>query len=175
MFRNYPQWPLQDWVVYRSWYKNLIDTFIRPNGTDVLKHYSDYPYSSWEYDPVYDPNAPDWNEIQIWNYCDSEIETEPYPAEVSEGESAEDCEADDVYGIDNNDKCHNDLEDDFEDDDYYHDDGYYYNDNFEYEDDEYFYYRKKKPLHLRRVDNKGACAYFGNSGFGISPPGAGGS
>lgn len=84
-------------------------------------------------------------------------------------------EDDDVYSVDDGDNRHYDLDDDFDDDDYCHDDDYYYNDNFEYEDDEYFYYRKKKPRHLRRVDCESACAYFGSGGFGISPPGIGGS
>ncbi len=59
IFRNYPQWELQKWEVFRAWYKDLIDHAIEnPVIYNLaLKDGSEYRK---ELDPLYDPNAPDW-------------------------------------------------------------------------------------------------------------------
>lgn len=61
IFRNYPQWELENWEVFRAWYKNEIDHMTsRPKIYHIKMKYSGEPYSK-EADPLYDPNAPDWS------------------------------------------------------------------------------------------------------------------
>lgn len=59
IFRNYPQWELQKWEVFRAWYKDLIDHALeRPKIYNLtMKDGSEY---SKENDPLYDPDAPSW-------------------------------------------------------------------------------------------------------------------
>ena len=61
IFRNYPQWELSNWEVFRAWYKAQIDHMLEypeiyamtmPDGTVYTK----------EDDPLYDPDAPDWEQ-----------------------------------------------------------------------------------------------------------------
>lgn len=61
IFRNYPQWHLEKWVVFRAWYKAQIDYMIkRPEIYGMKMKGTGEPYSI-DKDPLYDPNAPDWN------------------------------------------------------------------------------------------------------------------
>ncbi|MDE6277252.1 MAG: hypothetical protein K2M06_04005 [Muribaculaceae bacterium] len=63
IFRNYPQWELQDWPVFRAWYKAKIDYMMRYPEIYGLKMKADgSPYSK-ENDPLYDPGAPDWEQF----------------------------------------------------------------------------------------------------------------
>ena len=59
IFRNYPQWEFQKWEVFRAWYKDLIDHALEnPKIYNLtMKDGSEY---SKESDPLYDPDAPDW-------------------------------------------------------------------------------------------------------------------
>lgn len=60
IFRNYPQWELKNWEVFKAWYKAEIDYMIKyPKIYGMTMKYDGSPYSK-EKDPLYDPNAPDW-------------------------------------------------------------------------------------------------------------------
>ena len=60
IFRNYPQWDLSDWEVFRAWYKHEIDHMTqRPEIYHLTMKVDGSPYSK-EADPLYDPDAPDW-------------------------------------------------------------------------------------------------------------------
>lgn len=60
IFRNYPQWRLQDWEVFRAWYKHEIDHMLKYPEIYVMGLGEDgTPYSKEE-DGMYDPDAPDW-------------------------------------------------------------------------------------------------------------------
>lgn len=67
IFRNYPQWEFHKWVVFRAWYKNLIDHAIEnPEIYNLtMKDGSDY---NKEQDPLYDPDAPDWEQFDRKRY-----------------------------------------------------------------------------------------------------------
>ena len=58
-FHNYPQWELQKWEVFRAWYKEQIDCAIRFPETFTLTMKDGSPYDK-DKDPLYDPDAPDW-------------------------------------------------------------------------------------------------------------------
>lgn len=62
IFRNYPQWRLHEWEVFRAWYKDLIDHALEKPGIYVmtLKDGSEY---NKVIDPLYDPEAPDWKQF----------------------------------------------------------------------------------------------------------------
>lgn len=78
IFRNYPQWRLQDWVVFRSWYKNVIDQAVK--FPDVYKlEFKDgtMPYSK-EQDPMYDPDAPDWEQFNPYYDDDDNDDFDDY-------------------------------------------------------------------------------------------------
>lgn len=63
-FRNYPQWNLEDWEVFRAWYKDTIDRALESPEIYTLHSVGGAPYYK-ESDPLYDPNAPDWEQFDI--------------------------------------------------------------------------------------------------------------
>lgn len=73
IFRNYPQWELEKWEVFRAWYKNLIDHALEnPEIYNLaMKDGSDY---NKEKDPLYDPDAPDWEQFDRKRYYDDDDE-----------------------------------------------------------------------------------------------------
>lgn len=100
IFRNYPQWHLEDWVVFRSWYKAQIDHMVKyPDIYGLKMKGTGEPYNA-DKDPLYDPNAPDWEQYDRPHYDEDDYD--------------EDDEDDDD---DDEDDDENDDEDDDEDDD----------------------------------------------------------
>ena len=79
IFRNYPQWRLQDWVVFRSWYKDQIDyMYAEPNIYRMSMKYDDSPYSK-EKDHLYDPDAPAWETFKEHRvYEDDDDDSDDY-------------------------------------------------------------------------------------------------
>lgn len=71
IFRNYPQWEFQKWEVFRAWYKDLIDRALEnPEIYNLtMKNGSEY---SKESDPLYDPDAPDWEQFDRKRYYEDE-------------------------------------------------------------------------------------------------------
>lgn len=71
IFRNYPQWELENWEVFRAWYKNLIDHALEnPEIYNLtMKDGSEY---SKETDPLYDHDAPDWEQFDRKRYYDDD-------------------------------------------------------------------------------------------------------
>lgn len=70
IFRNYPQWELENWEVFRAWYKAQIDYMIdRPEIFGLTMKGSGEPYIK-EQDPLYDPDAPDWSQYDRPYYDD---------------------------------------------------------------------------------------------------------
>lgn len=61
IFRNYPQWELEKWEVFRAWYKDLVDHAIEHPDIYTMKMKDGSEYSK-ETDPLYDPDAPDWKQ-----------------------------------------------------------------------------------------------------------------
>lgn len=60
IFRNYPQWQLQNWEVFRAWYKNEIDyMLLYPEIYHLTMKETGESYDK-DSDPLYDPKAPDW-------------------------------------------------------------------------------------------------------------------
>lgn len=60
IFRNYPQWELQNWEEFRAWYKYEIDhMLLYPDIYHLTIKGTGKPYNK-EADPLYDPDAPDW-------------------------------------------------------------------------------------------------------------------
>lgn len=60
IFRNYPQWELQNWEVFRSWYKDQVDHMLKyPEIYNLTMKADGSPYSK-EKDSLYDPDALDW-------------------------------------------------------------------------------------------------------------------
>lgn len=107
IFRNYPQWHFQNWVVFRAWYKDMIDRNLRYPDISHLTKSNGEPYIKEE-DPLYDPEAPAWEQFDRHHYYDiNDEEDESYD---------EDEEADeDEYDEDVNDDGH--IEDDEDEDD----------------------------------------------------------
>lgn len=66
IFRNYPQWRLEDWVVFRAWYKALIDHALEKPEIYVMSMKDGSEYSK-DIDPLYDPDAPDWEQYEREN------------------------------------------------------------------------------------------------------------
>lgn len=65
IFRNYPQWHLEDWEVFRAWYKAQIDHMMKyPDIYGLTLKGSGEPYDI-EKDRMYDPEAPDWDQFDI--------------------------------------------------------------------------------------------------------------
>jgi hypothetical protein len=69
IFRNYPQWHLEDWEVFRAWYKHQIDHMVQHPDIYGLKMKDGSPYSK-EKDNLYDPDAPDWEQFDRIHYHD---------------------------------------------------------------------------------------------------------
>lgn len=76
IFRNYPQWELQNWEVFRSWYKNKIDYMLKYPDIYRLTMKSDGSPYAIENDPLYDPKAPDWEQYDNYHTHDLEDEDE---------------------------------------------------------------------------------------------------
>ncbi len=77
IFRNYPQWEFQKWEVFRAWYKDLIDHALEnPEIYNLtMKDGSEY---SKETDPLYDPDAPDWEQFDRKRYYDDDDNNDDY-------------------------------------------------------------------------------------------------
>lgn len=72
IFRNYPQWKLSEWEVFRAWYKNKIDHMGKyPDIYDMTMKSDGTPYDK-ERDSLYDPNAPDWAQFDRPHYYDDD-------------------------------------------------------------------------------------------------------
>lgn len=71
IFRNYPQWELENWEVFQAWYKQIIDHALEnPEIYDlIMKDGSDY---NKEQDTLYNPDAPDWEQFDRPRYYDEE-------------------------------------------------------------------------------------------------------
>lgn len=67
IFRNYPQWELQNWEVFKAWYKDLIDHALENPEIYNLTMKDGTEYSK-ETDPLYDPDAPDWEQFDRKRY-----------------------------------------------------------------------------------------------------------
>lgn len=73
IFRNYPQWELDKWEVFRAWYKAQIDHMVKKPEIYGLTLKGGLPYSKEE-DPLYDPDAPDWEQFDRPRYYYDEKE-----------------------------------------------------------------------------------------------------
>lgn len=72
IFRNYPQWEFQNWEVFRAWYKHLIDHAIEKPEIYNMRFKDGSEYCK-EKDPLYDPDAPDWEQFdRSYHYGDDE-------------------------------------------------------------------------------------------------------
>ena len=89
-FHNYPQWELHNWEVFRAWYKAQIDHMVQKPEIYGLTLKGGLPYSKEE-DPLYDPNAPDWEQFDRPRY---------YYDEDDEDDDNYDDEDDDNYDDD---------------------------------------------------------------------------
>ena len=70
IFRNYPQWELKNWEVFRAWYKAQMDHMLQ--YPDIYRLSADgAPYVK-EDDPLYDPEAPDWSLYDRAHYDDDD-------------------------------------------------------------------------------------------------------
>ncbi|MCX4289093.1 MAG: hypothetical protein OSJ46_06275 [Duncaniella sp.] len=71
IFRNYPQWELEKWEVFRAWYKDLIDRALEnPEIYNLtMKDGSEY---TKEADPLYDPDALSWEQFDRKRYYDDD-------------------------------------------------------------------------------------------------------
>lgn len=69
IFRNYPQWDLSNWEVFRAWYKAQIDHMIDRPEIYGLTLKGGLPYNKDD-DPLYDPDAPDWEQFDRPCYYD---------------------------------------------------------------------------------------------------------
>ncbi len=77
IFRNYPQWNLHNWVVFRAWYKCQVDQMLKHPEIYVLTMKSDGSTYRKEKDSLYDPSAPDWamfDRDRSDNYDDDDFE-----------------------------------------------------------------------------------------------------
>lgn len=59
IFRNYPQWELSKWVVFRSWYKYTVDFMLK--YPEIYKLTIDGEPYRVENDSLYDATVPDWS------------------------------------------------------------------------------------------------------------------
>lgn len=71
IFRNYPRWELEKWVVFRAWYKDLVDHAIEHPDIYTMRMKDGSEYSK-ETDPLYDPDAPDWKQYDRDYYFDDD-------------------------------------------------------------------------------------------------------
>ena len=67
IFRNYPQWELDKWEVFRAWYKDFIDHALEKPEIYNLMMNGGAEYSK-ESDSFYDPDAPDWEQFDRPRY-----------------------------------------------------------------------------------------------------------
>ncbi|MDE6277994.1 MAG: hypothetical protein K2M06_07800 [Muribaculaceae bacterium] len=67
IFRNYPQWELENWKVFRAWYKHIIDLALENSQIYVLTMKDGREYDK-ENDPLYSPDAPDWAQFDRPRY-----------------------------------------------------------------------------------------------------------
>lgn len=73
IFKNYPGWHLDKWEPFRSWYKHQIDFLAERPEVCGMKFKDGRPYRKEE-DPLYDPDAPDWEKkYQNWNPPENEL------------------------------------------------------------------------------------------------------
>lgn len=78
IFRNYPQWHLEDWVVFRSWYKAQIDHMVKyPEIYGLRTKGTGEPYSA-DKDPLYDPEAPGWEQYDRPHYDDDDDDDDDF-------------------------------------------------------------------------------------------------
>lgn len=94
IFRNYPDWRLHDWEVFRAWYKDLIDHIISFHGIHALSGPDGEPYTR-ENDDMYDPEAPDWKQFDRRHYYDYDVD--------DDDDDEESDNFDDGYGYDDDD------------------------------------------------------------------------
>lgn len=72
IFRNYPQWNLTEWEVFRAWYKEQIDFMCEHRDVFSMTMKNDgTPYEKNK-DPLYDPDAPDWAQYDREYYDDDD-------------------------------------------------------------------------------------------------------
>ncbi|MDE6810891.1 MAG: hypothetical protein K2J15_00920, partial [Muribaculaceae bacterium] len=71
IFRNYPQWELEKWEVFRAWYKELIDHALEKPEIYILRMKDGSPYEINK-DPLYDPNATDWEQFDRPRHYDDD-------------------------------------------------------------------------------------------------------
>lgn len=74
IFRNYPQWELEKWDVFRAWYKDLIDHCIANPEIFHLTNKEDGSAYVKELDPLYDPDAPNWEQFAAPVYDDEDFD-----------------------------------------------------------------------------------------------------
>lgn len=77
IFRNYPQWHLTDWEVFRAWYKDKIDFMCEHPDVFVMTMKDGSPYEK-EKDALYDPAAPDWAQFDRERYDDEDDNDDDY-------------------------------------------------------------------------------------------------
>ncbi len=175
-FRNYPQWPLEEWEVFRAWYKYTIDKALK---------FPQYPHLRWDrmdetyttkFDGYYDPEAPDW-----------ELYADPSKYDVLEDKASDGCEPDypveeyDDYDSDDyddeenyDDDDDNDYEDDYDDEDDDDDDDEYDDadddEDEDYDDDE-TNYRSRRKRRLRKAAEEGFYTGIGlGAGLSLGDP-----
>ena len=71
IFRRHPEWQLTKWEVFRAWYKSEIDHMLKYPDTFKMTLDNGVPYTTAQ-DPLYDPEAPDWEQFDRMNYDDDE-------------------------------------------------------------------------------------------------------
>lgn len=74
-FRCYPEYELTDWIVFRSWYKDLVDHALAHPDIYTLTVNGGEPYRP-EDDNLYDPNAPAWSEYALKREYDDDDDDE---------------------------------------------------------------------------------------------------
>lgn len=78
IFRNYPQWDLSKWEVFRAWYKAQIDYMSEfPEIYHMTMTGTGKPYSKEE-DPLYDPGAPDWEQFDSPRHYDDDDDDDDF-------------------------------------------------------------------------------------------------
>lgn len=77
IFRNYPQWELEKWVVFRAWYKQIVDHALANPEIYILRMKDGSDYTK-EQDPLYDPDAPDWEQFDRPYCLDDEEDDDDY-------------------------------------------------------------------------------------------------
>lgn len=77
IFRNYPQWHLADWEVFRAWYKDMVDHALKYPKIYNLTMKDGTTYSK-DRDPLYDPDAPDWAQFDRKYYYGDDDDDDEY-------------------------------------------------------------------------------------------------